>query len=306
MTTRYFHLTARTHVGLTPLSAHAVARWLWQRFRRAFPDALGAVIMPDHLHLIASSDEPHAARAALALIVGNLARSGLMERRLSWAVPSPQAIADRQKLLRQLRYVALNPVRAQLVADPLSWPWSTHRDVLGAIADPWVRAADLAPLVAPPAWRHDFAARYHHYVSADPTCNLEGTELGHPATNEQLCSVPLAWLAEAAASCLRAEPLDVQRRTKARALFLELARHAGVHPRKLGPLCAMTANGVHARWASGSVRSAQLDAAKRCALDPRLRRWSFEATKWRRSGQLQDADANDDSDAVRPDFAQGP
>ena len=292
---RFFHLTARTHVGLTPLSAHVVARWMWQRLRRVFPEALGAVIMPDHVHLIVASDEPHAARAALALIVGNLARSGLVERRLVWAVPAPQAIADRQKLLRQLRYVALNPVRAQLVADPLSWPWSTHRDVLGAIADPWVRASELAPLVAPPEWRRDFAARYHRYVSADPTCNLEGTELGQPATDEQLSGAPLAWLAAAAASCLRAEPLDVQRRTRARALFLELARRAGAHPRDLGPLCAMTANGVHARWTSQSVSSAQIEAAKRCALDPRLRLWTCDAAKRRTYSRSQDA-ANADAE----------
>ncbi len=265
-----------------------VARWLWQRLRRVFPEALGAVIMPDHVHMIVASDEPHAARATLALIVGNLARSGLVERRLLWAVPAPQAIADRQKLLRQLRYVALNPVRAQLVADPLSWPWSTHRDVLGAIADPWVRASKLAPLIAPPTWQHDFAALSPlRFRRSD--VQPRGYRARSTSDDGQLSGVPLAWLAAAAASCLRAEPLAVQRRTKARALFLELARRAGAQPRQLGPLCAITANGVHARWTSQRVSSAQVEAAKRCALDPRLRLWTCDAAKRRTSNRSQDA-----------------
>src|SRR5205085_10314520 len=35
-------------------------------------------------------------------------------------------IADDAQLLRTVRYVLLNPVRAKLVAHPADWPWSSY------------------------------------------------------------------------------------------------------------------------------------------------------------------------------------
>jgi len=82
-----------------------------------------------------------------------------------WASPPPpEAIPDEKHLRRTIRYVHLNPDRSHLVGDPLSWPWSTHRDATGLAMFPVIE-------------RDAFPARFHAYVSGDPTVNVDGTEL---------------------------------------------------------------------------------------------------------------------------------
>ena len=41
-------------------------------------------------------------------------------------------------LLTLVRYIHLNPVRGGLARDPADYPWSSHRDYLGAGSRPWV------------------------------------------------------------------------------------------------------------------------------------------------------------------------
>ena len=43
-----------------------------------------------------------------------------------------------QYLLQLIRYIHLNPVRAGLVKDPVSYPWSSHRAYLGREELPWL------------------------------------------------------------------------------------------------------------------------------------------------------------------------
>jgi hypothetical protein len=78
--------------------------------------------------------------------------------------PAPQALPDVQHTRRTIRYVLLNPCRAGLVADPLAWPYSTHRDAVG-LAVPGVRRIEREP------------ERFHRWVSADGTVDVAGTAL---------------------------------------------------------------------------------------------------------------------------------
>jgi hypothetical protein len=79
--------------------------------------------------------------------------------------PLPAAeVVTPDKVGRVVRYVHLNPCRAQLCADPLAWPFSTHRDATGFA---W-------PPAVPP--RHD-RRRFHRYVSSDPSAAVDGTDL---------------------------------------------------------------------------------------------------------------------------------
>lgn len=51
-------------------------------------------------------------------------------------------------LLQLVRYIHMNPVRAQLVDDPAAWPWSSHRAYLGegdGSLGPWL---DTGPVLA--------------------------------------------------------------------------------------------------------------------------------------------------------------
>ena len=52
-----------------------------------------------------------------------------------------------EQLAQLLRYVAHNPVRAGLCADPESWPWSSHASVLRGDAHTFVSASRLATLL---------------------------------------------------------------------------------------------------------------------------------------------------------------
>ena len=87
-------------------------------------------------------------------------------------------VVQREKYLRRVaRYIALNPVKARLCADPAEWPWSTHRATAGLEEAPtwlhlnWLRWAFRADTV------HDAQCRYQDYVR-DPaglTWSFEST-----------------------------------------------------------------------------------------------------------------------------------
>ena len=67
----YGHYTAHAIGQLTPLADHAPAQWLWDALRKAFPDAVAAVLMPDHPHIIM----PLGRQRRLAAILGAFART---------------------------------------------------------------------------------------------------------------------------------------------------------------------------------------------------------------------------------------
>ena len=49
---------------------------------------------------------------------------------------SARSDRDQPHLLEAIRYVALNPVRAGLVASAADWPWSTYGQLVGTV-EPW-------------------------------------------------------------------------------------------------------------------------------------------------------------------------
>jgi len=52
-------------------------------------------------------------------------------------------------LLALVRYIHLNPVVAGMVADPMAYRWSSHRDYLGRATVPWVDAAFVLEMFGP-------------------------------------------------------------------------------------------------------------------------------------------------------------
>jgi putative transposase len=74
-------------------------------------------------------------------------------------------VVQREKYLRRVaRYIALNPVKAQLCRDAADWPWSTHRATAGLEETPawlyldWLRWAFRADRLS------DAQHQYHAYV----------------------------------------------------------------------------------------------------------------------------------------------
>lgn len=219
-----YHLVARGEAGRLLFSDWIEGARLWTVVTAAFRRPAALVLMPNHLHLVVEDD----GRLRLAAALSGYVRWRNARRGESGAVLAPlppaERIADPQKVRRVVRYVHLNPCRARLGADPLSWPFSTHRDATGfAIPAVGTVRADRA--------------RFHAYVSADPTVHVEGTELPSRAI-----SVPTAREVLDAVSALTRTPLGPGPvRGAARDLFLRAARALCAEPHaELGALVGVS------------------------------------------------------------------
>lgn len=254
------HLVARALPGQKPFADPRAAWWLMWRLRIAYPGALCACVMPEHLHQITETDDPHGARVRLAKILAvATVRAG--RRRVFESVAEPQPMASGLHLERSVRYLHLNPCRAGLVADPLCWPWSTHRGLVGAELDPWVTPGRLARALGRP--ERSLPEWLHRYVSSDPTVRVEGTELLPPAPP---ASVPRHGLEEIRRAALSASPWSTPH--ERRRLVVGLALHQGWSDTRIIALAAQLAR--------RSVQRAVADragvelAARMCLADPRL------------------------------------
>jgi hypothetical protein len=267
----YAHYAFHARGRLTPLWTHGQAAWLWRHIRAGFPAALGATLMPDHGHVIAYPG----GRRRLAAILGAFARAFAFGD-LWLPVGEPHRLTTPDKLQRGVRYCALNPSRptklmgrtVQLVSDPLAWPWSTHRDVVGAIIDPWVDATHLAAALG--RKQHNFRERFHRYVSSDHWVHVDGTPLPESAPSSLVRTGELRDIASAALAATRSNALALRSRGRARTAFIGLAYHCGWRePSTISQIC-----GVHPKGVSRTARACPpewLEAAAFCLHDARLR-----------------------------------
>ncbi|MBY0508904.1 MAG: transposase [Rhodospirillaceae bacterium] len=101
------------------------------------------VLMPNHIHLLASPGRPESVPRTMQTLgrryVGHInglhARTGtLWEGRYRAAVVDTDAY-----FFRCSRYIELNPVRAGLVKDPGSYPWSSYGANAQGASDPLVK-----------------------------------------------------------------------------------------------------------------------------------------------------------------------
>jgi REP element-mobilizing transposase RayT len=222
---RIFHIVARTNGRGGALSTFPLGAAVWSALRRQFPDTFAAVLMPDHLHVIATCVTREDARDRMRALLSG-ARRHRHGAWLRWEpVPEPSEVPDAKHLRRQIRYVALNPCRSKLAQDPLQWLWSTHRDVVGAAVDPWVTSSGLAAALNEPS--ACFASRWHAYVSADPSVAVAGTPFPIPALPTPIATVPLNRIFRAAAAAHRVPLERLARRGPARSTFLAMAQSSG-------------------------------------------------------------------------------
>jgi len=264
----FVHLVARAYRLPISLTHHDVAMWLWPRLQRAFPFAFAVVLMPNHLHILTPAKHEDVARNQLALILGNLARSGGTRAGIRFEpIPKVQLQRDPSKLMRQARYIVLNPVRAKLVNDPLAWPWSTHRDVLGAVDRPWVSASRLASVLGRSP--REFSRWWHQYVARDDATCPDARRFPAPAQLTSFSSVPLESVAYAVASATRSRVAEIRRRGRARELFLTVAVRVGWDQScRLAAFCEITQRAV--QKAARRQPSHALDAVLLCLGDARL------------------------------------
>jgi REP element-mobilizing transposase RayT len=206
-----FHHVARAAPGTLLFRTWEEGLALWRVLVRTLPELTALCVMPDHVHLVL----PHADGTRLGRAMAAYARWRNHQRRASGVVweghPPAQRLPDAAHLRRTIRYVHLNPCRARLVEDPLSWPLSTHRDRVGFAAPPVV-SVDREP------------ARFHLGVSADGTVLVEGTPL--PATRH----APTRWdeVRDAVSAVARVPPSALLERGQARTLSLRTAWSHGL------------------------------------------------------------------------------
>ncbi len=262
MATPWIHVTFRT-AGHRDLLEPEHASWLWRGLERSFPGTLAACLMPNHAHLIVPVS-PTIPRRVGALL-GRFTRRFRDQPQAWQPVRLREPIADRQKLRYQFRYVALNGCRADLVDDPLVSLYSTYRDVMGAVARPWVAVDRVADAFGWP--RRGFEEWLHTFVSSDPSCRVGGTPL--PAANVPTApSLDVVWAAVAAA--LRVDPVRVGSTPAARDLFIQVAARLGwSNSSQLATLVGCSRRTVHrARRRVADERA--VGATLRCIAEPRF------------------------------------
>lgn len=248
------------------LSSEEIGAWLWPRLRQAFPTSIATSLMPSHPHVLPAIGDAEAATERLGRLLGQLARRcGVMGRASEVKV---RAVEGVEALHRNVRYIALNPCRARLVTCPLAWPWSTHRDVIGASVDPWVSAERLA--LALGRSLDDFVAWWHGYVSSDPSAAVAGTPLPVSALPNTMAWIPLRRIAEAVVSATRTSFAALKIRGLPRAIFFALALEQGwVQTDRLAALCNCRRRRV--RELAATAPAPALAAARICLGDDRLR-----------------------------------
>jgi len=219
------HMTARTLRPHAPLCEPEHAAWLWSRLRATFPVVAASTLLPNHPHTVPWVEDPRQGRDAFCRLLGQFQRRLGLRRPLWEPLSRIDVIDDPKALGRTVRYVALNPCRAELASDPLEWLWSTHRDVVGAVVDPWLTAEQLARALGRDA--DGFVERFHAYVSGDPSVAVAGTRLPVPARAQAVTTEPLERIAKAAVVATRATFADLERKGATRRLFVLLARHQG-------------------------------------------------------------------------------
>jgi len=158
-----WHVVAHTVNGRWLFRSWPEGLEVWERVWQAVPDAQAVCVMPDHVHVLAPSPDRRRLGAALSGLARWRNHQEGVSGRLVRPLPPAEAVPEGPKRRRSVRYVHLNPCRARLVADPLAWPLSTHRDAVGLT---WERRG--------PARRRD---TFHAYVSSDPAARVEGTSL---------------------------------------------------------------------------------------------------------------------------------
>jgi putative transposase len=91
---------------------------------------LSYVLMDNHYHVLVSTEDARVSAALQLLHTGysrNHNRRHKRSAHLFLAHPFAREIDGNDDLLGTFRYLALNPVEAGLVDDPLDWPWSSAR-----------------------------------------------------------------------------------------------------------------------------------------------------------------------------------
>jgi len=224
-------LDAKTLPGIPLITSVREANIVWHHLARV-PGLRGYTIQRDHVHLLvdAAVDEEALDRF---LFVVHVALN--RHRRVCGSLWDLQKVTISRSTglaheRRKLRYCSLNPCRAghRYVDDPLGWPWSSHRDLVGL---------SLVPAVPP----HPDPVRFHRYCTRDSELRLPDSPLPRDPGEGRIEGLTFEELLARVASLYRTTPGAVLGNARSRRLVVgaarilveagvsELARAARVH-----------------------------------------------------------------------------
>lgn len=131
------HVTARSNHGTPlfgdPAEYQLFLQLLWRTTREFGWSCLSYCLMPNHFHLLVRHEQSNlsAGMQKLGLTYARLYndRRGRYGHVFQGRFAS-SPVVDGSHLYATLRYIALNPVRAGLCADPAAFPWSAHRALM--------------------------------------------------------------------------------------------------------------------------------------------------------------------------------
>ena len=254
-------LEAATFSGIPSLTADIErSRWLWSHLRRAFPNVLAAAVTPDRIHVVAQYISAADASHRLNRLVGQLARRFQLGHQVGRVAHAHDVVGD---IAQTVRTVLLVPVAAGLASDPLEWPWSTHRDAVGATVVPWITLDSLRPRLA-----FEDVRQFHRFVTAKLPDGPTPFPTPEPPT--ALPSVSLADIAHAAASATRNQLDAIKKPGPTRQLFVLLAVDQGwTNLDQLADICRYSRR--TALRASQRRDDKALAAGRLCLSDGRLR-----------------------------------
>lgn len=219
------------HYAVRIKAGFALRTWeelldLWNRIAGPCAGARAVCLMFTHIHALHDQPLEIPLGRALSGHTRAMRRSGVdfpgWER-----VSHDGIIVSKQKLRRSIRYVVLNPCRARIVACPLEWPFSSHRDSLGLVRKP-IRERVREP------------ADFHRYVSSDPSVHVQGTDF--PAY--EVGQVDLFAIEAAVSDWLRVPVVQLRQRGPARSYFMGTARRLGQRVRDIARHCGVTSSAV--------------------------------------------------------------
>ncbi len=264
----FYQFVARSH--FPAFEREEVALSAWRGLKKIFPQVGAAVLMPNHLHVFAQVKNPEAVRVRICHLLGALTREYRLPEGFSRVTPV-EPVESAEKIRRNLRYVILNPCRADLCRDPLEWRWSTYRQLVGAAYGQWTSQEVVAACGYP---GRIGLKRLHAYVSSDPSVQVRGSRLPEAARGPLGSDEKSASLEELFAAARAAYPEERRDDSpRIRASFIWLARNQGWT--ELDPLARYlkTSRSSVWYWASRAPRD-QEDALlpeRYCLADARLR-----------------------------------
>ena len=147
-------------------------------------------LMPNHYHLVVRTPQPNLARGMRQLngvyvqrFNRRHERSGpLFDKRYGSVL-----VQQNDHLLNLIRYVVHNPVSAGLCSTCDDWPWSGHRELIGACERRLITRPALAELLGAPA--DHFAGAYRDLVAHPGTePRRDVAVLGEPDFVERMLS----------------------------------------------------------------------------------------------------------------------